>query len=370
MSVSALLSPFQPSSMLHLFRYAEYGVIATVLFIVLRSAWDDSHWVRFSWVMLLSALVSGGSVLSDYFGVTRCYLLYTSERPYVRHMGILGEANYGAGKLCVLLPFLLFLAERYARDRRWGKLSFVTASLLVVLSAVFVSGSRMAGFIASLILSAFLFRQARSSRRLRGALTFALLLAALGVATVLPLQTHLDEAFNYVTGRYGVLLSFLGTGREEYGHIRESAIRERIDVLAAGAKMILERPMRGVGPGGFPAAIGEYDVRYTSVYSHNTYLSVLAELGALGFLLFALLCVQILRSIRRLGRHGPERRNGLPTYLTLAYVSQLLVFLFLHDLDSKYLWTLFLPFALYADALPGVQCRTAKPSCIGRDVRL
>ena len=370
MSVSALLSPYQPSSTLHFFRYAEYGVIAAILLVVLRSVWDDSHWLHVSWVMLLSALASGGTVLTDYFGVTRCFLLYTAERPYVRHMGILGEANYGAGKLCILVPFLLFLAERYARDRHWGKLSLVTASLLVVLSAVFVSGSRMAGFIASLILSAFLLRQVRSSRRLRGAVAFTLLFVALGAAILLPLQSHLGKAFSYVTGRYGVLLSFLGTGREEYGHIRESAIRERIDVLVAGAKMILDRPVRGTGPGGFPVAIGAYDVRYTSVYSHNTYLSVLAELGTLGFILFALLCIRILHSIRRLGRDGLAHCDGLATYLVLSYISQLLVFLLLHDLDSKYLWTLFLPFALYADSLPRDRCRTTGPSCIGQGARL
>ena len=365
MSVSALLSPYQPSSMLHLLRYVEYGVIAAILFVVLRNAWDDSHWIHFSWVMLLAAVLSGGTILTDYFGVTRCFLLYTSERPYVRHMGILGEANYGAGKLCILLPFLLFLAERYARDRRWSMLLLVAGSLLVVLTAIFISGSRMAGLIAVLILTVFLVRQVRSWRRLRGVLAVVVLSVVLGTAVLVPLRAHLGEAVDYVTGRYGVLLSYLRTGREEYGYVRETSIRERIDVLAAGVRMACARPIWGVGPGGFPVAIGNYDPRYASVYSHNTCLSVFAELGAFGFVLFALLCTQILRSIRRLGCCGPAHRDGLPTYLMLAYISQLLVFLFLHDLDSKYLWTLFLPLALYADSLPRAQRRRAAQAVLG-----
>jgi O-antigen ligase len=163
-------------------------------------------------------------------------------------------------------------------------------------------------------------------------------------------QKPLLQASRYLTNRYGIVVSFLRTGEEQFHEVRESSLRERIDVFRAGLQMFTAHPLLGVGPGNFPLVIGDYDPNYSAVYSHNTYLSVLAELGIVGYLFFILLCLRMLVSIYRISRSSGSGGRSFYTYLLLSCLALFFIFLFLHDLDSKYLWTLFLPVALFADS--------------------
>ena len=346
--VSALASPEKATAAIHLLRYGEYVAIALVLALALGQIWQQTRWIPLCWTLMAAAVLSAGTILSDSLGFTHLFSLYTAERPYVRHMGILGEANYGAGKLCILLPFLFFLAERCGRNHHWGRLTLVAGGCLAILAAVFVTGSRMGGAIAVGMLAVFLLRLARLSKCFRRILVCGSLLASIGLAVATPHFDRFGTTAHYVIGRYRVLVSLIQTGREEYGAIHETAIHERLDVLAAGVQMVIDRPLVGVGPGAFSQVIGSYDVRYTSVYSHNTYVSMIVELGLPGLLLFACLCLSVFRSTRRQRWTQGTSGETFSVYLRLSCIAQLLVFLFLHDADSKLFWTLFVPLSLWA----------------------
>lgn len=353
-ALSMILSTFsaahQFAAFLELMRYLEYSFIAVLLFLVIRNYWQASYWIAFSWAMLLTALFSSITILTDFWNVTGFYRWYTAERPYVRHMGILGEANYGAAKLCVLLPFILFLESWYIRRREWGKVFCTTGAGVVVVLAIFVSGSRMGGLIAAVILGGFFLKEIRWLRQPKVLLILSGALGLLVAALFSLPQQPLLQASRYLTDRYGIVVNFLQTGEEQFREVRETSIQERIDVSRAGLQMFTARPLLGVGPGNFPLVIGDYDPDYSAVYSHNTYLSVLAELGIAGFFFFILLCGRMLVSTYRLSQSPASGSWSFYRFLFVSLLVLFLVFFFLHDLDSKYFWTLFLPVALFADS--------------------
>lgn len=341
----------QITGLANLLRYFEYLCISILLFLVIRNYWRTSYWIAFSWAMLFTALLSSITILTDFWDVTAFFHWYTAERPYVRHIGILGEANYAAAKLCILLPFILFLEDIYLRWQRRWKVFAVTGAGLIVVLAIFVSGSRMGGLIAMATLGGFLVKKIRRVWQPKVLISFFVAFGLLLIIISFLPQKPLLEASHYLTGRYGILVSFLQEGQEQFHGVRETSLRERIDVFHAGLQMFIAHPLFGIGPGNFPLAIGEYSPNYSSVYSHNTYLSVLAELGVFGFLFFILLCLRMLGSIYKISRSCALQEGNFYPYLLLSCFVLFLIFIFLHDVDSKYLWTVFLPVALFADSL-------------------
>jgi O-antigen ligase len=356
MALSSLFSTDPEIALLHLLRYLEYALIALLLSAILCTHWQERYWLPFAWTLLLSALFASATVLTDFWGATAFYRWYEAERPYVRHMGILGAANYGSAKLVVLMPFIFYLGAFYAQRRRWGALSFVIGAGLIVSIALFITGSRMGGLLASIALAVFLLREIRWLRKPRVILLFAAILGLLLTASISFGEGPMSQAFRYVSNRYGVLISFLRSGEESYNRVRESSLRERIEVFRAGLRMFADHPLLGIGLAHFPLVIGEYDPRYSRVYSHNTYLSVLAELGLIGILFFIFLCRQMFFLFHR----AFMTDKGFYFYLFLSYILLLIGFLFLHELDNKYFWTLFLPISLYLATLR--LARSEKPA--------
>ncbi len=103
-------------------------------------------------------------------------------------------------------------------------------------------------------------------------------------------------------------------------------VSERFYLWDAAARMLLERPVLGHGPGSFSAEHGSYatglpvDTRNELDVAHNTYLEVAAEVGLVGLLLFvALLVVAFVGAWHAWGRGG-----GTTSRLGAAVASGLL----------------------------------------------
>ena len=357
-----------------LLRYGGYALTALIWMLVLRNCWEGRFWVPFSWLMLGIAAAMALTVLTDFWGLTEFYRWYGQERPYVRQAGLLGEANYAALKLGVLLPLGLFLAGWYFRQRRFWLAGIVISAALLVSVAIFLTGSRMGGLFLGLIWGAFVVQERDWLWRphvvaFLGALSGILVL----VWVALTPPQELEKGINYLVSRYGVLLEFVRTGEERFGAVRETSLRERFDVWAAGLQIFADHPWLGVGLGNFPHIIGQYNPAYAGVYSHNTYLAVLAELGLMGLILFLGLCLQIWRALGERGPHlhpllpphpfpspseGGRGRSqtcpyrgegGVRAYLQLSLGVLLVGFLFLYDFEDKLLWGFFVPLALARD---------------------
>jgi O-antigen ligase len=160
--------------------------------------------------------------------------------------------------------------------------------------AICLTGSRgsfIASIIALLIFPLSLGSLSRAQRKL-GVLAFLLITAA-GIVFV-----------------PGSTWDRMGTIRSE---ISEGTLTKRTFIWAAGLDVYREHPVGGVGAGAFGASVySKLDIPYVA---HNSYLSVLVELGAVGAILFAALLVGLFRLAAQL----PKLESRAWTILLLTW---------------------------------------------------
>jgi O-antigen ligase len=125
--------------------------------------------------------------------------------------------------------------------------------------------------------------------------------------------------------------ALLGFEREGSSEYTRSSAESRASFAYVSWKMFLDRPIFGFGFGQFPEAKWPYiDDRTTNLNleiirplsHHNTYLSLLVELGLVGLTLYLLLLASWVRAAWRLyrGQRGPlwVRAHGALTLCALA----------------------------------------------------
>jgi O-antigen ligase len=101
----------------------------------------------------------------------------------------------------------------------------------------------------------------------------------------------------------------MGTIQSE---VSEGTLTKRTYIWAAGLDVYREHPVVGVGAGAFgPSVYSRLDIPYVA---HNSYLSVLVELGVVGAILFAVVLIALLRSATLLPKL--ERRVWIILLLT------------------------------------------------------
>jgi O-antigen ligase len=82
------------------------------------------------------------------------------------------------------------------------------------------------------------------------------------------------------------------------GEISEGTLTKRTYIWSAGLEAYREHPVLGVGAGAFEAGVVKrLDVAYVA---HNSYLSVLVELGAVGLILFLALLASLVHAALKL----------------------------------------------------------------------
>jgi len=359
---TSIFAVFKRNSLIYGLRYLEYTFIALLLSAILINFWKHEHEKILALALAFSAFFSSLTILTDFLNLTSFYKLFTPTRPYVRHIGILGEANYGAEKLCLILPFIFFLLDRYTKKEDWGKVLFVFIVITLVLFSIFLSGSRLAGILVLVQVIGLLFREKSYLMDFRLQVLTLLLLSIIFLILIISPFNQLSSAGKYIMKRYGIMVNFLQSGAEQFRNVTESSIQERIEVTKIGLKMFADRPFSGVGLGNFPNKIGNYNTQYSGVYSHNTYLSLLSETGIFGFFCFLFLLYYVgkklfysfWQSVTPQFSHNlnliEKKKDGVFTfYLLLSFCSLLVLLFFLHDLSNKYLWTFFFPYAILID---------------------
>lgn len=202
----------------------------------------------------------------------------------VRATGPFRDPNYGALTIVVLacLSFYLALTQR----KRWQRtLLFLGVAVQVV--AVFLTFSRAGYIMLALVGSTVLWRE---RRRLR--LWKMVLVATIGLVLLATIGKGL---LDLLAARIGTVAEFVQFLREETGQARQAdlSLWNRLQLLQAGIKMVLDRFPTGVGWENFRYVVTQYSDEVPSQGAHNTYVAVAAELGlpgviALGWLLWAL----------------------------------------------------------------------------------
>jgi O-antigen ligase len=105
----------------------------------------------------------------------------------------------------------------------------------------------------------------------------------------------------------------------------------RVDIWKRGWRMFLDRPVTGVGVGGFAKAIGDQraeDHLRSAKWqtAHSTYVLALTETGLIGCIPFVLLLLRCLGTFNRLRRRAAfsdADLNGLPGFLLAGFCAQL-----------------------------------------------
>lgn len=197
--------------------------------------------------------------------------------------------------LAIGVPMATYLVTRKSGPIFFRVLNFlypIGAALAIVLS-----GSRGALLAA---LPAYLFYFVRMAR-LGPAWRVAVVLVLAGVAFG---ATQLD---------IGAPLQRLATVTGSSG---DDHLDGRSEIWQAAWRAFGEHPYLGVGGGAFQAATLGRNGQEVALVAHNTYLSVLSELGPVGFLLFAVILTLVIRSA--LGQAAPMREMSLTALVVWA----------------------------------------------------
>ena len=189
-------------------------------------------------------------------------------------------AGFNPNDEALTLALAIPLAWSLAMQSRplWIRLLLI-GYLVIAPIAIALSGSRT-GVLACA--TAFLFSGLRMRRmKLSRQITVAVALGvcAWGAVSIVP-QTSWSRIF---------------TISEQ---VNSGDLNQRMSVWAAGAKAFVDHPLFGVGEGAYLQVSDKYFGE--SFVAHNTFISVLVELGITGFLVFAAILLATARSIRSL----------------------------------------------------------------------
>lgn len=187
----------------------------------------------------------------------------TSTEGMTRANGLYDDPNYLGLFLVCLWPFLFQQEIRYRY-----------LLLLIFVSTIFLTFSRATAIIFFIQVLIFVYLNTRNK-------LFFLLKSS---AVIISLSGIL-----LVFNPLGLADRFLSVGSVIQGDESsyDNSTAERLDVFFAGIKMFFDYPFFGVGYGNFQRFSSSYmDFFPREVLAHNTYITILAELGILGFLLF------------------------------------------------------------------------------------
>lgn len=255
----------------------------------------------------------------------------------LRLAGPLGDPNFFAQILLVLVPLGLHLAWMERERRNRGAAAICLAVILTALVLTYSRGGALAlGFV---LVSSFV-AHGTNWRRIVGS----------GVALLLAALLLLPSGF---TERLSTVSQFFS---DEGISDMDSSFEERLLLVGTAWEMFVRNPAVGVGAGNYTARFGEYAEHLGSAaqdytgpdaprFAHSLYFEVAAETGLLGLgVLLAVLTAAFLslgRARLRFRDSGDAFMASLARALQIALAGYLLSSLFLHGAFHDYLWLLF-----------------------------
>jgi len=225
--------------------------------------------------LLLPAMANAAFAVLQYFRIWSPVELTQIPRGHFYAIGLLGNPNYVGAHLIV--PCVAAIAASIAF--RKYRVLFALIAVMLLTGLFFAQSVTAAGAMAVAMVS---FVAVMRGHKMRIAIVAALVLAAIALAAYGPTRNRA-----------------IGVARA----VREGRLNEatslRLPAYAVAFQMFRERPLTGVGPGGFEARYMshklEIDERFPewSIFGnlnfgevHNDPLQVLAETGLPGFLLY------------------------------------------------------------------------------------
>jgi O-antigen ligase len=225
-----------------------------------------------------------------------------------------------------------------------GRSKLVEGILIVNIAAGFLlilsSGSR-GGFIAAVISSILLMFSKKKiiSGGLKALLIFSLIIYA----------STTKQDFS----RYKTILSV----KDDYNVTAEEG---RVQIWQTGLKVMLFRPLTGVGVGCFPEAIGRERVaRGAETYkwqtAHNSIVQIGTETGVIGFVLYALLSFRTLRIFNKVRiSANDENLLKLAELAFIGFTGNIVAAMFLSQAYSI-IWVFYIALSVVLSRLPEME---------------
>lgn len=249
-------------------RSLSYIQLFLVVWLIHQAAVSQSHYYR-----LMQAYIVGSWVAIIGVFVNFSQDIYLGDGRYTA-AGL--DPNDLAVTLAVGVPFAWHL-NVHSGELRWLNRLYIPAAVVSVLLTASRSGLITLG-IASLFVIVSL---PRFSRKTTISLVAVVGLSALVVAVL----------WNEISiRRLSTIIEQL-TARDLNG---------RVEIWQRGVDAFLERPLTGVGAGGFGAAVGA--MRSKELAAHNTFLGILVEHGMIGFVLFGAAVISLIAGAWRATR--------------------------------------------------------------------
>ena len=212
---------------------------------------------------------------------------------FMRAHGMFGQPNPFAGYLGTIFPLALAMAAipQPGRFRAIALFGVGWTGLGIILS---LSRGAWLGLLVALAVMALAWSP-RTRRLVVPTVLAMLLVVLLGVLGALP--AALATRVTSVTSNFGIF-----DARGVQPTSENFAVVERMAHWQAGWEMFLDHPLRGVGPGNYPAVYDRYSLpgwREALGHAHNYYLNMAAEAGLLGLLALLLVLGLAFRALLR-----------------------------------------------------------------------
>jgi len=270
-----------------------YASFVALFFVVSQFVGDHGLHRRIAWVLSAAATVAGG-VASWYFLSGRTL---SARLPY-------GDPNDVAFILATTLPLTFWLLREPGRRRA---LVIAMIGVISVSTLLTLSRGALVGLGVAVIWLAVTERRLVKPL-LAGALVSALILGAV----------------------YHVKQNRIETGLQAKQKVASANVSSRLEAFSAAARLSVEHPLLGVGPGNFQyhflEATDSPPGAQRLVVVHDAYLDIAAELGPIAMVLFlGYLGVVFwqLSGARRLGLGPPGMATALRISLVVGTFSAL-----------------------------------------------
>ena len=322
---------------------------------------SNSHLERVLMAIAIAAFATG------VFAIAAFLLGASEELQLGRAEGGAGDPNFFALYEIMALPLVFVLAgQARTRFRRL----FLFGTVLVIVGAVITTVSRGGLLTLAVLLLLLLVLPARRTIfRSRGEKAALATLVAVGVLLALQFgsDTILPRVESVFAARDSAALGAEGRGNG------------RLNIWLGAFTAIKERPLQGLGYGGFQPTSTEliqrtpgvdltsYELHPRGQPAHSVYIGTMAELGLTGLVLLLGMIASAYASLRRTAARARELGNTFVMRVSKALVLSLLGWavasFFLSSETSRILWivlglTLAIP-TLLPDARSG---RTATPA--------
>lgn len=283
--------------------YLQFAIMSMLIWQLCRTR--EQH------MLLMQAFVLGAYVVSSqivYQFIANPFVP-NSAQSIERYTGLGGNPNGVAAMIALTLPIAYYLGSFWSRGMmRWLNYLYIPLTLF----AVVLTASR-GGFVIALVgllIIPFTFKHlGRSSQ---------IVVSIFAVAAAATLYfTIPEDNFARIA--------------ETSSEISEGNVSNRSQIWIAGLELYERSPIFGIGTASFSRSVDS--VLGYAIPAHNSFLTVLVEMGIVGFLLFAGNFIVVLLPLLRLP--GPEKMLYL--WLWLALVISMLPS---NDENAQHVWAL------------------------------